>query len=487
MERSANATHLSIKQVGSPQLSTLGTRTAMLRSQIRPKPRECRKAVLAAATLGLLLTVVPGRPPAAAETPPTVATDFVPGTTITAQNWANYGQYMSEGLVALFEGRQFWRKPADIQIAVGPSISTPLPKKYQDDTAKYADSVRLVKTPDGGYVPVGYVAGLPFPHPLDGERSLIGQRVFWDSYYRYQPRVQAAPNFTYSLDRFGNMTQNSEDRTVISQLAFLSDIGMPQTIADSGGYYAVKYYQEIAPEQDKYSTVLDLAPADPTKLDELYEYVPSLRRLSQAARCAPLFGSDYLIDDENYGPPGLPQLFQIDYLGARKILVLAHANPAGFELPGGPAQLDPNYYYPGALALTPFPKPMLGNWELRDTYALSLRRLAHAAAGYCYSRRVMYVDQQNYFGAGAVDLYDPSGRLFKAQFVFLYPVAIPGTDGDVADLVAGPSVGFLVNFLDKHVTASVGLAACLNTTCARGGYLDIHRYASPDALARIVQ
>jgi hypothetical protein len=71
---------------------------------------------------------------------------------------------------------------------------------------------------------MGYVAGLPFPHPLEENPSLRGQRIFWDSYYRYQPRVQATSTFTYSLDRFGNMTQNSEVKTVLSQLAYLSDV-----------------------------------------------------------------------------------------------------------------------------------------------------------------------------------------------------------------------------------------------------------------------
>jgi hypothetical protein len=465
-------------------------RSAMI--LVRAQPGESMKADFAAMVAkfcALLTFVLLGPRTAAAQSPPAPATELAPGSTITTQNWQSYRQFMSEGLVALFEGKRFWRMPAELRIEVGPTRSTPQPKQYLDDTAKFADGVRLSRTADGGYVPTGYVAGVPFPHPLGGDPALIGQRVFWDSYYRYQPRIQAAPSFSYTLDRFGNMTQSGEDNNIISQLAFLSDVDTPRTIADSGGYYAAKYFEQIAPEQGKYSTVLDLIPADPAKLDELYEYVPTLRRslrLSQAARCAPVFGSDYLIDDENYGPPGLPQLFQIDYLGERRVLLLAHANPAAFDS-GGPTQLNPDYYYAGSLGFVPFPKPSMGKWEVRDTYAISLRRLPTAAQGYCYSRRVMYVDKQNYFGAGELDLYSPAGSLFKAQFVFLSPAPIPRTGGDVVDLATGPSVSFLVNFLDKHVTAEVGLSACVNPDCARGGYLDIHRYASPEGLARIVQ
>jgi hypothetical protein len=285
------------------------------------------------------------------------------------------------------------------------------------------------------------------------------------------------------------MTQTSELKTVLSQLAFLSDVGFPRTVADAGGYYFVKYNQQIAPEQGKYSTILDMIPTDPTRLDELYEFVPTLRRslrLSQAARCAPVFGSDYLIDDEGDGPPGLPQLFQIDYLGQKQILALEHANPANFDSPGGPSQLNDEYYYPGSFSFTPFPKPTMGKWELRGTYVISLRRLPAFAKGYCYSRRVMYVDKENYFGGGELDLYNPQGDLFKTQLVWFYPVSIPKTK-DVAELLAGPNTDFLINFINKHVTVSPSLRSCVNSDCAKEGYLDVQHYASPDALMKIVQ
>ena len=285
------------------------------------------------------------------------------------------------------------------------------------------------------------------------------------------------------------MTQNSEVKTVLSQLAYLSDVDFPRTIADAGGYYFVKYDQQTAPEQGKYSTILDLMAADPTRLDELYEFVPTLRRslrLSQAARCAPVFGSDYLIDDEGDGPPGLPQLFDIDYLGEKQILTLEHANPASFDNPGGSSQLDEGYYYSGSIGFAPFPKPSTGRWELRSTYVISLRRLPAFAKGYCYSRRVIYVDQENYFGSGELDLYGPRGDLFEAQLVVLYPVSIPKTN-DIAEPLAGPSTGFLFDFINKHVTVSPSLRPCINSDCAKFGYLDIHHYASPEGLSKIVQ
>jgi len=426
----------------------------------------------------------------AAASPPPVEAGIAPGTTITQQNWQRYRQFMSDGLVELFEGKQFWHLPADLRMEIGPTAPIPLPKRYLADTAKYSNRVKLVRTASGGYVPSAYVAGLPFPNPLGGRPELKGQRIFWDVYYRYQPRVQSAPGYSYTLDRYGNMTQTSEVRVVDSQLAYLSDLDYPQTIADGMPYYFAKFEEQVAPEQGKYSAILDLTPSDPTQLDDLYEYVPTLRRslrLSQAARCAPVFGSDYLIDDENGGPPGLPQLFQINYLGEKKILALEHALPESFESPGTPAQLDSRYYYAGGVAIVPFPKPAMGKWELRDSYVLSLKRLPQFAKGYCYDQRIIYVDKENYFGAGELDLYDAPGKLSKTQLVFLYPAAIPKSDGDVAELLAGPNTGLLVNFRNKHVTISPYLRSCLDGQCAAAGYLDISRYASPEGLMKIMQ
>jgi Protein of unknown function (DUF1329) len=411
-------------------------------------------------------------------------------TTITLRNWQNYRQLMSDGLIALFEGKQFWHLPEDVRIEVGPTTSIPLPKKYVSDTAKYSNQVKLVQTPTGGYIPAGYVAGLPFSQPLAGDPALRGQRIFWDSYYRYQPRAQSAPGYSYTLDRYGHMTQTSEVRTVSSRLAYLSDPGFPQTIADAAPYYFAKFEQQLAPEQGKYSTILDLIPADPTQFDELYEYVPTLRRslrLSQAARCAPVFGSDYVNDDQNGGPPGLPQLFRIDYVGQKRLLTLEHAVPDSFDSPGTPTQLDGRYYYQGGFGVIPFPKPSMGLWELRDTYVISLERLPQFAQGYCYGRRVMYVDRENYFGAGELDLYGNGGTMFKTQLTFLYPATIPATDGDVAEPLSGPNTGLLVNFRNRHVTASPYLRACLNIDCSGNGYLDVSRYASPEGLMKIVQ
>ena len=118
---------------------------------------------------------------------------------------------------------------------------------------------------------------------------------------------------------------------------------------DSSGYFLTKYYQQITPEQGKYSTSLDISYADVTRLDDIYIYLPSTRRplrMSEASRCAPLPGGDFTFEESDNGPPSLPQKYKIINGGVRRMMVLAHADPKSFEGCGSATGLLSDYFYP---------------------------------------------------------------------------------------------------------------------------------------------
>src|SRR5262249_42968349 len=148
----------------------------------------------------------------------------------------------------------------------------PLPPKYRGDTERYRSQVKLKPFQDGGYIPEGYVAGVPFPSP-DKDPTLAPYRIFYDAYYRYTPRLQRAYTCNYAVDSYGNVTLTETVDAVYSQLAHLSDVGFPQTIPGGGDYFSVKYLQQISPEQGKYATTLDITHLDITQLDEIYTYL----------------------------------------------------------------------------------------------------------------------------------------------------------------------------------------------------------------------
>jgi hypothetical protein len=408
-----------------------------------------------------------------------------PGTQITYANWQNYKEFMPPAMQALFIGEHFWKMPADLQMEVGPTLPMPLPPTYLADTEKNAGRVSLRKLPDAGYIPQGYVTGIPLPNPLS-QSTLAPYAIFYDLYYHYNPRLQHSIFCNYSGDSYGNFTASGQADVVYSQLTHLSDPTMPTTISTTGNYFFAKYIQQIAPEQGKYTTSLDLTYEDITKLDDIYTYLPSSRRpirSSDAARCAPLQNSDFTWEDAALGPPGFPQQFEIKYLGEKRILALVHAVPTALKQCGTSTQLPGDYYYPAAKGVLPWGKPSLGKWELRKVFVIEMSRLPAYSQGYCYSRRVLYIDKETFLPL-AIELYNPQGGLFKFITQFWTPLAVPS--GGAVLGTNGPQTGWSINFGDKHVSISLTQSSCYNTDC-QPQYLDASQYASPEGLMKIVQ
>src|SRR5260221_5246489 len=101
----------------------------------------------------------------AADAPGAPSNDAIPtGTHITMQNWQNSKQFMPDGMVALFEGKYFWKMPADVSMEIGPTVNYPLPKNYLEATEKYSGQVKIVELPDGGLTLTGYRGGIPVPN-----------------------------------------------------------------------------------------------------------------------------------------------------------------------------------------------------------------------------------------------------------------------------------------------------------------------------------
>ncbi len=408
-----------------------------------------------------------------------------PGTQITYANWQSYREFMPPAMQSLFTGEHFWKMPADVQMEVGPTLPMPLPPAYLSDTEKNAGRATLRKLPDAGYIPQGYATGIPFPNPLS-QSALAPYAIFYDLYYHYNPRLQRSVFCSYSGDAYGNFTASGQADVVYSQLTHLSDPKMPATIPTAGDYFFSKYIQQIAPEQGKYTTSLDLTYEDLTRLDDIYTYLPSSRRpirSSDAARCAPLQNSDFTWEDAALGPPGFPQQFEIKYLGEKRILALVHAAPDALRQCGTATQLPGDYYYPAAKGILPWGKPSLGKWELRKVFVIEMSRLPAYSQGYCYSRRVLYVDKETFLPL-AIELYDPQGGLFKFITQFWTPLAVPS--GGAVLGTNGPQAGWSINFGDKHVSISLTQTSCYNTDC-QPQYLDASQYASPEGLMKIIQ
>ena len=341
-----------------------------------------------------------------------------PGTVITMQNWQKYQQYMNDGLRGLFAGTWLWKFPPDFQMDVTAYKSHPLPKAYIENTEKYAGQVKIVDLPNGGHNITGYVAGLPFPNPQEPMR---GWKLLLDDWYAYQPYVICAAQRTpvYFQDRLGNIT-NISQIFLIRRMSHVSDPGMPINPPEGKGIDLVEYAQILSPEQAHYTTALNVYYDDLSKPQDSYLFIPALRRslrLSTAARCAPFFGSDWANDDTRHGCfNGNAPLFDADYLGERQILEGAGEVTDNYDLV---TNLN-NYYRPLF-----FGKPILGAWEVRPVWVVNVHRIPALAAGYCYGKRILYIDKEVYQAQWA-DLYDENNKFWKVDYDPQGMIQVPG-------------------------------------------------------------
>lgn len=397
-----------------------------------------------------------------------------PGTALTMQNWRNYRQFMPDGMIALFEGSYFWKMPADVRIEVGPTVIHPLPKNYVEATEKYSSQLKLVELPGGGLTLEGYQGGIPFPNPSEPHK---GWKVLANHWYRYMPHL-LVDSYGYGCSISGGGNINCQIyQAVKHQLSYSTDAGVPANNSAHGEKYFTEWYMTLEPEQDKYTTVLTIDYADLARPEDMYIFLPSLRRyqpLSTKARCSPSQGMDFTPEDFHNGFDSNMTEVQVDYLSHKKILALVDASPPQGAFPEG---------YDMPLG---WPTPSWGKWQVRDSDVISVQKIPAKAAGYCYGRRVMYVDS-HFYGALWEELYDPQMRLWKIEAIFPAAVDVPGA-GPVN--TAASDVEELWDIRNNHASIgaepSPGRPFYANEQAPKE-FSDLPRYTTPSGLNMIMR
>jgi len=379
------------------------------------------------------------------------------------------------GLQELYSRKFHWQVSAqpDFTVEVGPTYAIPMPKKYEEDTEKSAGQAQLVPAATGGYNIVNYHAGLPFPKP-DG--ALAGYKLMFDNYYQYQPAVLHDVYTENLADQYNNQTSLLSIE-IQTNLGHVSDIGYPVVRPESEGVYLSIFNQVQLPEQSKYTTELLVVSDDPNLPQEIYVFLPSLRRslrLSSAARCSPLLGSDFVADDDR-GFSGLTNQFSATFLGHKRILNLMHMDRAKRH------DLTSWANAPGMIG---WPKPALGKWELRDTYIYNLQPLA-SNKGYCYGSKVMYLDAQTQTLL-FVDIYDRDQRFWKCFTSFYSPIPINDGLGSVAAL-QGDTTSTMFDFQNKHASFAWTSAEVAINHAVAAQYQNASLYALPGGLDQVMK
>jgi hypothetical protein len=367
-------------------------------------------------------------------------------------------------------------------LEVAPTVKIGLPRKYREDTEKYHNQTKLVQKGEG-YTVSGYVAGMPFPD-IDPKDPTAGVKLIYDNYYNYIPyRVfsEAGPKngagWT-SVDRYSNKTY-SYVYEIYFKFKHISDPGMGVDTPDQQGDIFLSQNNVVwQPEQSKYTNDLLIFYDDPARDPEVYVFVPALRRslrLSSAARCAPLLGGDYVADDSREGLNIQPPIFQGKLLGIKRVLEIAHADPAGY-------QNYNNYFSPVS-----FPKPGVGKWELRDAYVVDIQRIPSMQRGYCYTHRIVFLDKETLEPID-IDLYDNTGNFWKGVLNIYFPTPLPGSPGDFVTALGGPGniCSTMWDIQNNHITISVMYNSKIDNEMP-DQYKDSSRWGTPAGMSQVMQ
>lgn len=396
------------------------------------------------------------------------------GTVITPQNWQQYKDFMPDGMIKFFAGEYSLKMPDAARLEIGPTVIHPLPKGYLEATEKYAGQIKLVELPDGGLSLTGYHGGIPFPNPADPHK---GWKVLANLWYRYLPYLAVDTHGAGCVVSNGSGISCSYVTYVYRQLAYLTDPGVPTTTPGAQGKFYTQWLMVTEPEQKRYTATLTISYDDLTRQEDSYVFLPALRRyqpVSTLARCSPNQGTDSTQEEYRSGFDSNLTELKVDFLGAKKIVALlpetmpAGAFPADFEMPLG------------------WPKPSWGKWQIRDVNVISASKLPAHAQGYCYGKRVMYVDQANSAPLWE-DLYDKDLRLWRIYGLFLHPTDVPNIG--MVD-TAGSMVYAFWDVQNSHATffidPSEGKPFYVNEQAPKD-YFDLSRYTEASGLNLIMR
>lgn len=335
-----------------------------------------------------------------------------PGEVIDNSNYMKYKHLFSEFFLGGFEnGWGGFMKP--FSITVSAPEPRPNPKSFLKASEKYRgklgiDSNGMIKGAFDGYF-------LPFPEVMgkdyDPNDKYFVNKIMWNYEYRYRGDDFSCYQVTWT------QRKGEEIRVMIDlqheMLLYGRLYDNPKPIWENPNKLSwVMYFSIETPYSMKNMVFLQHKYLDPLKDDDLYIYVPSLRRAirSEAGqRSTPIQGAIQDPDDY-YGLNVKTASFTYKFVREQKVLAVAD-NKQNVRALAGKSHKE-----------MPYPRE---NWELRDVYVIDA---FPKDPRYPNKVKRIYLDKENQIGLYYNESYDRAGKpwkLFAAQ-----DYKAPLADGD---------------------------------------------------------
>ena len=323
--------------------------------------------------------------------------DLKPGDTIGPHNWWKVQGMVGENLLnRIKQGYTF-------RIKQGQSMG--VPKEYNAATARHAGRAKLGRNGEL----LNYTAGLPFPD-VDFSDPQIGLKMAWNFYWRWIGDDHSTGGGTdkgkivrYAIEKDGSERRADVLHHTIKTRGRVTLDSKPRL----DGYEHIDWMRLRAdeyPRDTAGTTTLEIRYADPKRQDDLYIYVPSIRRVRRAPpiqRCATIAPSEFTFDDINSFGAKVTD-FNYHFLGRSQMLTNFSQEQVPFSRKSG------DYL------------PLKESWEIVDAYGLEI---TPKDADYCYPRKVIYFDTET-FETFWTMIWDAKGNYWKEQFALRRPVRL---------------------------------------------------------------
>ena len=333
------------------------------------------------------------------------------GDVIGPHNWQQVKGMVGENLLSRVKG--------GYSIHIKESRPRKFPNEYLAATEKYSAAVSLGTNGEL----VNYVAGIPFPK-LDFNDPQAGLKLAWNFARRWVGDdfkdgggTASGKAASYNIEKDGSERRSEVIRHEIRTRGRVT-LDPKATIP---GYEHIDWMVIRAdeyPRDTSGTTTLETRYVDPHRDDDLYIYVPSIRRVRRAPpiqRCATLAPTEFNFDDIN-SFNGKITNFNFKLLGNARML----GNFSQREIPFVRA---PGDYL-----------PINESWEVVDTFILEITPKDRA---YCYPKKTLYIDQQTHNAIWVV-VADSQDSLWKEQFNLYTPVKL--VDGQEVMSSAAPVI-----------------------------------------------
>lgn len=331
-----------------------------------------------------------------------------PGDVIDKNNIEQYKEYFNNSVIRFIKDGWGMSHSPPAVIHVRKAEPTFPPQTFNKYTEQNKGKVKLRS--DGGLE--NYRAGFPFPDP---EEPNMGLKIAWNVYYRWRGDDFYYPTgFISSTCRKGGAV--SYTLTDIDQLYFTNRTAVepiPELPNPNKLHWAMVLGSRSGPSKGMRTLVWRYS--DPLKADDMWNYMPTLRRtlrLVSTERANPVRGTPTTWDDF-YGFDGKILEFDWTFDGEGKFLLLMHqqsfgeTNPDGWQVPFVWGKDDP--------------------YELRDCYIITMRS---KDPRHPESKRTLWVPKDIYYPAWG-ETFDKAGRLWKGQYNgFQYLTTDTGDKGE---------------------------------------------------------